>query len=155
MPEYKRGDVWLANLDPVIGSEQGKTRPVVIIQNDIANRYSPVVIVAAITTAVGPKEYPTEVRVSTPEGGLKQDSVILLDQIRTIDKRRLIERWGELTPQTIKRSTKHLRSAWGWYLSSQLFHHLGEAQRFDLLVYSLAEFGQHIAWADLDQARHT
>lgn len=113
MPEYKRGDVWVANLDPVIGSEQGKTRPVVIIQNDVANRYSPVVIVAAITTAVGSKEYPTEVRVSAPEGGLRQDSVILLNQIRTIDKRRLIERWGELMPQTMKKVDGALKISLG------------------------------------------
>jgi mRNA interferase MazF len=113
MPEYKRGDVWLANLDPVIGSEQGKTRPVVIIQNDVANEYSPVVIVAAITTAIGPKEYPTEVRVTAPEGGLKRDSVILLNQIRTIDKRRLIERWGKLTPQTMEKVDEALKISLG------------------------------------------
>jgi mRNA interferase MazF len=113
MPEYKRGDVWLANLDPVIGSEQGKTRPVVIIQNDVANEYSPVVIVAAITTAIGPKEYPTEVRVTAPEGGLKRDSVILLNQIRTIDKRRLIERWGELTPETMGKVDEALKISLG------------------------------------------
>jgi mRNA interferase MazF len=113
MPEYKRGDVWLANLDPVIGSEQGKTRPVVIIQNDVANEYSPVVIVAAITTAMGPKEYPTEVRVTAPEGGLKRDSVILLNQIRTIDKRRLIERWGELTPETMGKVDEALKISLG------------------------------------------
>jgi mRNA interferase MazF len=113
MPEYKRGDVWLANLDPVIGSEQGKTRPVVIIQNDVANEYSPVVIVAAITTAMGPKEYPTEVRVTAPEGGLKKDSVILLNQIRTIDKRRLIERWGKLTPQTMEKVDEALKISLG------------------------------------------
>jgi mRNA interferase MazF len=113
MPEYKRGDVWLANLDPVIGSEQGKTRPVVIIQNDVANEYSPVVIVAAITTAMGPKEYPTEVRVTAPEGGLKRDSVILLNQIRTIDKRRLIERWGKLTPQTMGKVDEALKISLG------------------------------------------
>jgi len=100
-------------LDPVIGSEQGKTRPVVIIQNDVANEYSPVVIVAAITTAVGPKEYPTEVRVSTPEGGLKKDSVILLNQIRTIDKRRLIERWGELNPETMEKVNEALKISLG------------------------------------------
>jgi mRNA interferase MazF len=116
MPEYKRGDVWLANLDPVIGSEQGKTRPVVIIQNDVANEYSPVVIVAAITTAIGPKEYPTEVRVTAPEGGLKRDSVILLNQIRTIDKRRLIERWGKLTPQTMEKVDEALKISLGLIL---------------------------------------
>lgn len=113
MPRYRRGDVWLANLDPVIGSEQGKTRPVVIIQNDVANEYSPVVIVAAITTAVGPKEYPTEVRVNAPEAGLKEDSTILLNQIRTIDKRRLIERWGELTSQTMQKVDEALKVSLG------------------------------------------
>lgn len=113
MPEYRRGDTWLANLDPVVGSEQGKTRPIVIIQNDIANEHSPVVIVAAITTAVGPKEYPTEVRVRAPEGGLKQDSVILLNQIRTIDKSRLIERWGRMQPETMKRVDEALKISLG------------------------------------------
>jgi mRNA interferase MazF len=111
--EYRRGDLWPANLDPAIGSEQGRTRPVVIIQNDVANRYSPVVIVAAITTAVSPKEYPTEVRVKAPEGGLRRDSVILLNQIRTIDKRRLIERWGRLGPETMKRVDEALRISLG------------------------------------------
>ncbi len=113
MPTYKRGDVWLANLDPVIGSEQGKTRPVAIVQNDVANAYSPVVIVAAITTAVGPEEYPTEVCVNAPEGGCREDSVILLNQIRTIDKRRLIKRWGELTPQTINKVDEALKISVG------------------------------------------
>ena len=107
--EYERGDVWLASLDPVTGSEQGKTRPVVIIQNDVANEYSPVVIVAALTTAVGPKEYPTEVHVGVPEGGLKKDSVILLNQIRTLDKRRLIEHWGKLSPDTMTKLDDALR----------------------------------------------
>lgn len=113
MRTYRRGDVWLANLDPVVGSEQGRTRPVVIIQNDVANEYSPVVIVAAVTTALGPKEYPTEVRVRAPEGGLKEDSVVLLNQIRTIDKRRMIERWGTLGPETSKRLDEALKISLG------------------------------------------
>ncbi|MFQ6089885.1 MAG: type II toxin-antitoxin system PemK/MazF family toxin [Candidatus Bipolaricaulia bacterium] len=113
MPDYRRGDVWLANLDPTVGSEQGKTRPVVIIQNDVANEYSPVVIIAAITTALGPKEYPTEVRVGTQEGGLKKDSLILLNQIRTIDKRRLIERWGRLSPETMNKVDEALKISLG------------------------------------------
>ena len=102
-PDYKRGDVWLAALDPVVGSEQGKTRPVLIIQNDVANQYSPVVIVAAITPSIGAKEYPTEVIVRAPEGGLTRDSTILLNQIRTIDKRRLVDYWGRLKPSTMER----------------------------------------------------
>lgn len=113
MAEYRRGDIWLAHLDPVIGSEQGKTRPVLIIQNDIANEYSPVVIVAALTTAVGPKEYPTEVRVRAPEGGLKQDSVILLNQIRTIDKQRLITFWRRLSPETMKKVDEAIKISLG------------------------------------------
>lgn len=113
MLEYERGSVWLANLVPVIGSEQGKTRPVVIIQNDVANEYSPVVIVAAISTALDAKEYPTEVRVSAPEGGLKRDSVILLNQIRTVDKRRLTERWGKLERETMERVDEALRISLG------------------------------------------
>ena len=113
MRTYRRGDVWLANLDPVIGSEQGKTRPVVIIQNDVANEYSPVVIVAAVTTALGPKEYPTEVRVRAPEGGLKGDSAVLLNQTRTIDKQRMVNRWGTLGPETMKRLNEALKISLG------------------------------------------
>lgn len=111
--EYRRGDVWLVSLDPVTGSEQGKTRPVVIIQNDAANEYSSVVIVAAITTAVGSKEYPTEVCVGAPEGGLKKDSVILLNQIRTLDKRRLIEHGGRLSPETMTKLDEALQISLG------------------------------------------
>lgn len=113
MPDYGRGDIWLAKLDPTIGSEQGKTRPVVIIQNDVANEYSPVVIIAAITTALGPKEYPTEVQVKAPKGGLRKDSVILLNQIRTIDKQRLIERWGKLNPEMMKKVDEALKVSLG------------------------------------------
>ncbi len=113
MLEYRRGDVWLANLDPVVGSETGKTRPVVIIQNDVANEYSPVVIVAALTSAVGTKDYPTEVRVRPPEGGLTKASVVLLNQIRTLDKRRLVERWGGLEPETMRRVDEALKISVG------------------------------------------
>jgi len=98
----------------VVGSEQGKTRPVVIIQNDVANEYSPVVIVAAITTALRSKDYPTEVRVLTPEGGLRNDSTVLLNQVRTIDKRRLIEHWGRLNPSTVERVDTALKISLGF-----------------------------------------
>lgn len=114
MPTCKRGGVWLADLDPVVCSEQGKTRPVVIVQNDVANRYSPVVIVAAISTAVGgAKEYPTEVRVRASEGGLKRDSVVLLNQLRTLDKQRLSEHWGELRPGTMEKIDEALKISLG------------------------------------------
>jgi mRNA interferase MazF len=79
----------------------------------VANEYSPVVIVTAVTTALGPKECPTEVRVLPPEGGLKKDSTVLLNQIRTIDKRRMIEHWGSLGPQTMKRLDEALKISLG------------------------------------------
>ncbi len=92
----KRGEIWLVNFDPTIGSEINKTRPALIIQNDIANAYSPVTIVAAITTAVaGDRIYPTEVLIKAgPTVGLKNNSLVLLNQIRTIDNARLVKRLG-------------------------------------------------------------
>lgn len=92
----KRGEIWLVNFDPTIGSEINKTRPALIIQNDIANTYSPVTIVAAITTAVADdKIYPTEVLIKASATiGLKNNSLVLLNQIRTIDKARLVKRLG-------------------------------------------------------------
>lgn len=95
----KRGEVYLVNFNPTIGAEIKKIRPALILQNDIANRYSPVTIVAAITSQFEEPLYPTEVRVEADEGGLKIESVILLNQIRTIDKQRLIKRLGKLTPE--------------------------------------------------------
>jgi len=97
----------------VVGSEQGKTRPVLIIQNDIANQYSPVVIVAALTTTTTSKDYPCEVGVLAPEGGLRNDSTILLNQIRTIDKRRLIKHWGKLQDTTLERVDEALKISLG------------------------------------------
>ena len=94
-------------------SRHGAARPVVIIQNDVANEFSPVVIVAAVTTAVGPKTYPTEVRVESREGGLKKDSLILLNQVRTLDKRRLIKCWGTLKSETVKQLDRALKISLG------------------------------------------
>lgn len=88
----KRGDVYYADLSPVIGSEQGGVRPVLIIQNDIGNRYSPTVIVGAITSQIDKAKLPTHVELSKTTSGLGKDSVILMEQLRTIDKRRLKER---------------------------------------------------------------
>ena len=92
----KRGEVFLVNFDPTIGSEIRKTRPALILQNDISNEYSPITIVAAITSRFDRTLYPTEVLIHAPEGGLSNDSVILLNQIRSIDKQRLIKRLGLL-----------------------------------------------------------
>jgi mRNA interferase MazF len=92
----KRGDIYYADLSPVVGSEQGGVRPVLIIQNDIGNRYSPTVIAAAITSRSTKANLPTHIRLMANESGLAKDSVVLLEQIRTIDKRRLKERMGSL-----------------------------------------------------------
>ena len=95
----KRGDVFYADLRPVVGSEQGGIRPVVIIQNDIGNRYSPTVICAAITSKINKAKMPTHVAIQANEFELMRDSVVLLEQIRTIDKRRLREHMGKLDDQ--------------------------------------------------------
>ncbi len=92
----KRGDIFYADLSPVVGSEQGGMRPVLIVQNDTGNRHSPTVIAAAITSQTGKARLPTHIRLSGPEVGLSRDSVILLEQIRTLDKSRLRERMGHL-----------------------------------------------------------
>jgi len=94
--EIKRGDLFYADLSPVVGSEQGGVRPVLIIQNDIGNKYSPTVIVAAITSQINKAKLPTHVEISANEYGLNKDSVVLLEQIRTIDKKRLREKIGNL-----------------------------------------------------------
>ncbi|MBE6982713.1 MAG: type II toxin-antitoxin system PemK/MazF family toxin [Ruminococcaceae bacterium] len=95
----RRGDIFYADLSPVIGSEQGGTRPVLIVQNDTGNRYSPTVIAAAITSQTGKARLPTHINISGGSVGLSKDSVILLEQIRTIDKRRLREHMGKLDDQ--------------------------------------------------------
>jgi len=93
----KRGELYYADLSPVIGSEQGGVRPVLILQNDIGNKYSPTVIVAAITSQINKAKLPTHIELSATEYSLPKDSVVLLEQIRTIDKRRLQQRLGQLT----------------------------------------------------------
>ena len=92
----KRGDIFYADLSPVIGSEQGGTRPVLIVQNDTGNRHSPTVIAAAITSQTSKARLPTHINIAGGSVGLSKDSVILLEQVRTIDKRRLRERMGKL-----------------------------------------------------------
>ena len=93
----KRGDIFYADLSPVVGSEQGGIRPVIIIQNDIGNKYSPTVIVATITSQINKAKLPTHVEISSEEYGLNKDSVVLLEQIRTLDKKRLKEKIGHMT----------------------------------------------------------
>ena len=96
MNTVRRGDIYFADLSPVVGSEQGGMRPVLIIQNDTGNRHSPTVIAAAITSQPGKARLPTHISLSAKSCGLSRDSVILLEQVRTIDKSRLRERMGRL-----------------------------------------------------------
>ena len=92
----KRGEIYYADLSPVVGSEQGGVRPVLIVQNDVGNRYSPTVIAAAITSQKEKSKLPTHIEINSQVCGLSKDSVVLLEQIRTIDKRRLKEKMGRL-----------------------------------------------------------
>ncbi|MDR0426418.1 MAG: type II toxin-antitoxin system PemK/MazF family toxin [Clostridiales bacterium] len=101
--ECKRGEIYYADLSPVVGSEQGGVRPVLIIQNDIGNKHSPTVIACAITSQMSKAKLPTHIEIREGEFGLPKDSVILLEQIRTLDKRRLKDRVGVLTPRVMER----------------------------------------------------
>lgn len=96
-----RGDVFLVNFDPTMGAEIKKTRPALILQNNVSNKYSPVTIVAAITTFDHGELYPTDVLVHAREAGLSKDSIVLLNQIRTIDKKRLVKKLGRVMDQTL------------------------------------------------------
>jgi mRNA interferase MazF len=110
----KRGDIFYADLSPVVGSEQGGTRPVLIVQNDTGNRHSPTVIAAAITSQTGKARLPTHINIAGGSVGLSKDSVILLEQIRTLDKRRLKERIGELPPATMIRVNRAILISLGF-----------------------------------------
>ena len=101
MAEVKRGDIWLVNLDPTIGHEIRKSRPAVIIQNDLGNKYSPITIVAPITSQNIERTYPIEVVLDKKSSGLEKISKVLLNQIRAIDKRRLIKKLGKIDYETM------------------------------------------------------
>lgn len=109
----KRGEIYLVNFDPTIGAEIRKTRPALIIQNNVANRYSPITIVAAITSRAEESLYPTEIAISRQESGLEHDSVVLLNQIRSMDKKRLIKRVGALRQETMERVNPGLELSLG------------------------------------------
>jgi len=110
----KRGELYYADLSPVIGSEQGGIRPVLVVQNDVGNRYSPTVIAAAVTSKLTKARLPTHIELSASTFGLAKDSVILLEQIRTLDKRRLKERIGCLSPQIMSRVDEALLISLGF-----------------------------------------
>lgn len=105
----KRGEIFLVNLEPIKGSEQGGVRPVLIIQNDISNKHSPVTIIAAITSKIFDKEYPTNIFISKEDSGLDRDSTIILNQIRTIDNSRLIKKKGFLDNLTMSKVNRALK----------------------------------------------
>mgnify|MGYP001126886615 CR=1 FL=1 len=108
MQEIKRGDIYYADLSPVVGSEQGGTRPVLIVQNNVGNKYSPTVIVSAITSQLSKAKIPTHIELPANIYNLPKDSVILCEQIRTIDKRRLGQKVTSLDEQKIKEVNKAL-----------------------------------------------
>ena len=101
--QVKRGDIYYADLSPVVGSEQGGIRPVLIIQNDVGNRYSPTVICAAITSRMNKAKLPTHIEIDSRRCQIMKDSVILLEQIRTIDKQRLKDMIGHLDKERMRR----------------------------------------------------
>ena len=109
----KRGDIYRADLDPVVGSEQGGVRPVVIIQNDMGNLHSPTVIVAAVTTRCKKPELPVHVRITAEESGLARDSVVLTEQVRTLEKTRLTRYLGTLTEEAMGRIDRALQMSLG------------------------------------------
>lgn len=109
----KKGDLFFADLSPVVGSEQGGVRPVLVVQNDVGNKYSPTIIVAAVTSQTGKAKLPTHVQLEATQGGLSKNSVVLLEQLRTIDKQRLKERIGTLSESQIPDVEKALSVSLG------------------------------------------
>ncbi|MDR2525899.1 MAG: type II toxin-antitoxin system PemK/MazF family toxin [Oscillospiraceae bacterium] len=114
----KRGDIYYADLSPVVGSEQGGVRPVLIVQNDVGNKFSPTVICAAITSQKYKTDLPTHIKVNADESGLVRDSIVLLEQVRTLDKRRLKERMGNLESRDMQRVDRALSVSLGILPSS-------------------------------------
>ncbi len=112
--DIKRGDLFYADLSPVVGSEQGGVRPVLVLQNDVGNKYSPTVIVSAVTSQIGKAKIPTHVELDKIVYGLKADSVVLLEQIRTLDKQRLKEKIGVLDPQKMQEINKAILISLGF-----------------------------------------
>lgn len=112
--EIKRGEIYYADLSPVVGSEQGGVRPVLVLQNDVGNKYSPTVIVCAVTSQMTKAKLPTHIEFKRGNFGLLKDSVALLEQIRTIDKRRLKSRVGEVTPSVMRFVDKALLISLGF-----------------------------------------
>lgn len=111
----KRGELYYADLSPVVGSEQGGIRPILVVQNDIGNKYSPTIIAAAITSQMNKTKLPTHIPLPQADFGLPKDSVVLLEQIRTLDKRRLKEKIGELPKNIMDKVNEGLLISLGFY----------------------------------------
>lgn len=112
---YKRGEIYMADLSPVVGSEQGGVRPVLIIQNDIGNKYAPTVIVTAITSQLTKAKMPTHVELPASQSNLPKDSVALLEQVRTLDKRRMKNKITTLTDEKMKEINRALLISFGFF----------------------------------------
>ena len=111
--QIKRGEIYFADLSPVVGSEQGGVRPVLIIQNDTGNKFSPTVIVAAITSQLSKAKIPTHIELPSSEYGLQKDSVVLLEQVRTIDKKRLKEKMGTVDEKSMNEINNAISISFG------------------------------------------
>jgi len=109
----RRGEIYLVNFDPTIGSEIQKTRPALILQNNISNQYSPITIVAALTSQFDTELYPTEILINPPEGGLSYPSVVLLNQIRSIDRKRLVKRLGIISDELMEQVNSAIQISLG------------------------------------------
>jgi len=118
----KRGEIYYADLSPVVGSEQGGMRPVLIVQNDIGNRYSPTVIAAAITSQQNKAKLPTHIEIEARTYGLSKNSVVLLEQVRTLDKKRLGERMGCLDDMLMQRVDDAIAVSFGLQTDSSMQH---------------------------------
>lgn len=114
MEQVKRGDIYYADLSPVVGSEQGGVRPVLVIQNDVGNKYSPTIIASAVTSQLTKAKLPTHIELKAGQYGLPKDSVILLEQIRTLDKRRLKEHLGTLDAAAMQKVDRALLISLGF-----------------------------------------
>ncbi len=115
MEMIKRGEIYYADLSPVVGSEQGGVRPVLVVQNDVGNKFSPTVIAAAITSQLDKAKLPTHITLPAEKYGLPKNSVVLLEQIRTLDKRRLKEKIGELSADIMTRVNEALLISLGFF----------------------------------------
>ena len=137
----KRGEIYYADLSPVVGSEQGGIRPVLIIQNDIGNKYSPTVIAAAITSQTGKARLPTHISVAPLSCGLPRESVILLEQVRTIDKKRLKEKMGHLDERVMRQVNDAISISFGLGEGSSAYEDEASSDEMPRAVPASASYG--------------